>query len=68
MEQEIINERFETTSLAKENELLKQNSMEDDDFWEWYENNYDETKRELYARFHEWQDSQTAVTAKDNVA
>lgn len=43
------------TCMIKELEVLRENAQMDDDFWEWYEDEYGETKREVYGKFEQYQ-------------
>lgn len=37
---------------------LKYNVERNSDFWEWYENEYQETQNELWDKFEAWEDKQ----------
>ncbi len=45
----------EPTYVQKEMELMRSILHEYDDFWEWYEDEYGETKREVWAKFQQKQ-------------
>lgn len=47
---------FEIHTYKKEYEEAKYQLERYQDFWEWYEDNYGETRNELWDKFEKWED------------